>query len=107
MSAPNLYGVGFMGSARNMTSFVAALAALLLAAQGTPCRSCRAPGETVRIEPGGMHLMLLDVTMPLEAGTKVTLALRFAGAGAVEVEAPAIDAHAGAPPPRTKPVVRF
>jgi copper(I)-binding protein len=54
-----------------------------------------------------MHLMLLDMTMPLEAGTKVTLALRFAGAGAVEVEAPAIDAHAGAPPPRTKPVVRF
>ena len=56
-------------------------------------------GETVRLEPGGMHLMLLDVAMPLEAGTQVTLELRFAGAGAVEVEVPVVDARAGVPAP--------
>jgi len=56
-------------------------------------------GEAVRLEPGGRHLMLVDVSKPLEAGTHVALSLRFAGGGVVEVEVPVVDARAGAPAP--------
>lgn len=46
-------------------------------------------GETVTFEPGGYHVMLLDLTEPLEAGGEVELTLEFAEAGsttlAVEV----------------------
>jgi copper(I)-binding protein len=59
-------------------------------------------GEPVRLEPGGMHLMLLDLAAPLEAGTKVRLSLRFAAAGALELEVPVVDARGGAPPGRTQ-----
>jgi copper(I)-binding protein len=57
-------------------------------------------GETVRLEPGGLHLMLLDVSGPLAAGTKVAMSLRFAEAGTVEIEVPVVDARAGAAVPR-------
>ena len=55
-------------------------------------------GEAVRLEPGGLHLMLIDIAMPLEAGTKVALSLRFANAETVEIEAPVVDARTAAPP---------
>jgi periplasmic copper chaperone A len=44
-----------------------------------------APGSTVRAEPGGLHLMLIDLKAPLIAGTEVPLVLSFEGAGDVTV----------------------
>ena len=55
-------------------------------------------GETVRLEPGGLHLMLIDLAKPLAPGTNVVLSLRFAEAGTVEIEAPVVDARAGPAP---------
>jgi copper(I)-binding protein len=54
-------------------------------------------GESVHFEPGGLHLMLIDITAPLIAGQQVTLSLQFAKAGVVEVTAPVLDARAAAP----------
>ena len=54
-------------------------------------------GETVRFEPGGLHLMLIGIAAPLVAGQRVTLALRFANAGEIEITAPVVDARATAP----------
>jgi len=36
-----------------------------------------AAGETVSLEPGGLHIMLLDVAEPLEAGATFELTLTF------------------------------
>jgi len=57
----------------------------------------RPAGAAVRLEPGGLHLMLIDLAMPLEPGFRVPLSLRFAGAGHVVLEVPVVDARAGAP----------
>jgi copper(I)-binding protein len=54
-------------------------------------------GESVHFEPGGLHLMLIDITAPLVAGQDVTLALQFANAGVVEVAAPIVDARTSVP----------
>jgi copper(I)-binding protein len=35
------------------------------------------PGETVRFEPNGLHVMFMELTKPLVAGTKVPLQLQF------------------------------
>lgn len=45
-------------------------------------------GETVNLEPGGFHIMLLNIATPLELGQKfdVTLAFETAGEKVVEVE---------------------
>jgi len=43
-------------------------------------------GRTVRLEPGGLHLMLVDPKAPLRAGERVPLTLEFARAGAIDVE---------------------
>lgn len=55
-------------------------------------------GQTVRLEPGGLHLMLIDLAAPLAPGTKVALSLRFAAAGTIELEVPVIDARSTPPP---------
>lgn len=34
-------------------------------------------GETTALEPGGMHIMLLDLTQPLQAGATFPLTLHF------------------------------
>jgi copper(I)-binding protein len=44
-------------------------------------------GETVSLEPGGYHVMLLDLVEPLEAGDTVEVTLVFEEAGEVVVEA--------------------
>jgi copper(I)-binding protein len=44
-------------------------------------------GETVMLEPGGYHLMLLDMPEMLEAGTEVVLTLTFASGTEVPVAA--------------------
>ena len=43
------------------------------------------PGKSVKLEPGGIHLMLVELKHPLEAGTQVPLTLVFRDAGQVEV----------------------
>jgi periplasmic copper chaperone A len=43
-------------------------------------------GESVELKPGGMHLMFLDITKPLEKGTKVPVTFVFEKAGKVTVD---------------------
>jgi copper(I)-binding protein len=45
-----------------------------------------APGATVRIEPGAIHLMLIGLKAPLEAGKSVPLTLEFRRAGSITVQ---------------------
>lgn len=37
------------------------------------------PGETVTLEPGGLHVMLMGLTEAILVGTKVNLTLKFEG----------------------------
>jgi copper(I)-binding protein len=62
------------------------------------------PGKTVKLAPGGHHLMLLDLKTPLKQGDKVPLTLQFEKAGKVNVsldvqgvgaKAPGGDDHSG------------
>lgn len=43
-------------------------------------------GETVTLEPGGLHIMLMDLTEELAPGDTFDLTLTFAEAGEVTVE---------------------
>src|SRR5882724_13668542 len=43
------------------------------------------PGKTVKLAPGGYHLMLMDLKGPLKQGDKVPLALEFEKAGKVNL----------------------
>lgn len=45
-----------------------------------------AANSTVVAAPGGLHLMLLDLTAPLVAGTNVPLVLTFQSAGEITVQ---------------------
>ena len=45
-----------------------------------------AKGQTVMLEPGGLHLMCLNKAAALEAGSTLSLTLQFAKAGEIEVE---------------------
>lgn len=45
------------------------------------------PSGTVALEPGGFHLMLLDIKRELKAGETVKLTLQFERAGTVEIDA--------------------
>jgi len=56
------------------------------------------PGETVKFEPGGYHLMFMDLKEPFKEGTMVKGQLRFEKAGKVDVEYK-VDAI-GAPGPK-------
>ena len=55
-------------------------------------------GDTIRLEPGGLHLMLVDIAAPLAPGTEVELSLRFAAAAPIVIAVPVVDARAGAAP---------
>ena len=44
------------------------------------------PGATVKLEPGGYHLMLMDLKKPLAKGDKLKAQLQFEKAGKVDVE---------------------
>jgi copper(I)-binding protein len=55
------------------------------------------PGQTVTLKPGGLHMMLLDLKHPLEAGGTMKATLKFDHAGTVDVEYPV--AAIGAPAP--------
>jgi periplasmic copper chaperone A len=43
------------------------------------------PGKTVKLAPGGYHLMLLDLKSPLKRGDKVPVILEFEKAGKVKL----------------------
>lgn len=49
--------------------------------------SCPA-GVTVKIEPGGLHAMLLGLKQPLMEGSRVDLTLRFRDAGVLSIQVP-------------------
>jgi copper(I)-binding protein len=44
------------------------------------------PGQSVTLQPGGYHLMLIGLTRPLEVGQSVPVTLVFERAGPVEVQ---------------------
>jgi copper(I)-binding protein len=60
------------------------------------------PGKTVKLAPGGYHLMLMDLKTPLKQGDKVPLTLEFEKAGKVtlslEVQGVGAQAPAGGTP---------
>ena len=58
------------------------------------------PGETVRLAPNGLHLMLIDPKPPLKEGEHIPLTLRFEHAGNVgaDVVVQSIGAGAGHAP---------
>ena len=43
------------------------------------------PGKTVKLAPGGYHLMMMDLKSPLKQGDKVPVTLEFEKAGKVQV----------------------
>lgn len=49
------------------------------------------PGQTVKAEPGGLHVMLLDLKQPLAVGSTVPLELNFRVAGTVHVQVSIVD----------------
>lgn len=46
------------------------------------------PGQTVKLEPGGYHVMLINLVQPLAAGQTVPLTLTFQKAGTRTIDAP-------------------
>jgi copper(I)-binding protein len=55
-----------------------------------------APGKSVKLAPGGYHLMLMDLKQPLKQGEKVAVTLQFEKAGTVQLslEVEAVGAQA-------------
>jgi len=49
------------------------------------------PGETVRMEPGGMHLMMLDIRESLSPGATFSLTLLFQNSPSVTLAVPVSD----------------
>lgn len=45
-----------------------------------------APGAPAKLQPGGLHIMLLGLEKPLTAGTKFPLTLTFQQAGTITVD---------------------
>jgi copper(I)-binding protein len=43
------------------------------------------PGKTVKLAPGGYHLMMLDLKAPLKQGDKLPITLQFEKAGTIAV----------------------
>ena len=52
-------------------------------------------GAVVELKPGGLHLMLMNIKAPLNAGETIPVKLKFAKAGEVEVKMP-VNAMGGA-----------
>ena len=45
-------------------------------------------GQTVTLQPGGLHIMFMQVEKPFEEGRNVRVTLTFEKAGAVELDLP-------------------
>lgn len=56
-----------------------------------------APGEAVTLEPGGLHIMLMNLTAPLTEGGVVPLVLEFEDGTEVTVEIPVLGIGARGP----------
>lgn len=57
--------------------------------QMRPVTSVSCPvGATVKVSPGGLHVMLLALKQPLVAGSRFDLTLRFRDAGSLKVQVP-------------------
>jgi periplasmic copper chaperone A len=56
-----------------------------------------APGETVTLKPSSLHVMLLNLKHPLEAGQTVAATLKFEKAGTAEIGFPILGIGAPAP----------
>ncbi|WEX08450.1 copper chaperone PCu(A)C [Chelativorans sp. AA-79] len=52
-------------------------------------------GGTVDLEPGGLHIMFMEVKTPFAEGADVPVTLEFEKAGKVEVTLPVLSAHTG------------
>jgi copper(I)-binding protein len=61
-----------------------------------PAIDIKAKGET-KLEPGGLHVMLIGLKAPMKEGDKVTLTLGFADGSSKQVEAPVVKAAAAMP----------
>ena len=55
------------------------------------------PGETVELKPGGYHVMFVGLKEPLKQGEDLSVTLKFAKAGTVEVKYPVAAVGAGGP----------
>ena len=61
------------------------------------------PGKSVKLAPGGYHLMMLDLKSPLKKGDKLPITLEFEKAGKVQVS---LDGEGvGAQGPTASPVL--
>ena len=57
-----------------------------------PIESLELPaGETVALEPGGYHIMLIDLVAPLETGEEIEVTLTFENAGERTITVPVQD----------------
>ena len=56
-----------------------------------------APGATLKIAPGGLHIMLMKLVEPLKEGASFPLTLLFAGGGTRDVEVQVLAATARGP----------
>lgn len=56
-----------------------------------------APGETVRLEPGGPHIMVESLSEPASAGDSLQVTLRFERSGERTLEVPVRNAAAPGP----------
>jgi periplasmic copper chaperone A len=54
-----------------------------------------APGEATVLQPGGLHVMLVDLDGPLAPGDRLTLTLAFETGGPVTLELPVRGLEAG------------
>ncbi|MDP7149425.1 MAG: copper chaperone PCu(A)C [Paracoccaceae bacterium] len=55
------------------------------------------PGETVALEPGGLHAMLMRLQRPMAEGESYKMTLVFSGGGEVVVEVPILGVAARGP----------
>jgi copper(I)-binding protein len=56
-----------------------------------------AAGETVALEPGGLHVMLMDLQRPMVEGESYTLSLVFADGAEASIEVPILGFAARGP----------
>lgn len=56
-----------------------------------------APGASVAMKPGGLHVMLMGLKAPLRPGTRLPIVLRFQKAGIVRASLPVLPPGAQGP----------
>ena len=56
------------------------------------------PGAEVHLEPGGMHIMLMELRQPLKEGESIPITFTFRQAGDITVSAPITSLTARTPP---------